>query len=249
MSPVYPEESKRLDVISHLEELRRRILWSLAAIVTMTIAAFFIGDRILEISKGPVKGLVDNLIFIGPAEAFTSYLKVTLLAGFIASFPVVLYHLWAFLSPAFDKRLKKRIALWIILALILFFTGIMFAYFLAIPASLKFLIGFGRDIAVPAITLGRYVSFFGALILVGGIIFEIPVAMGLLSDAGIISSSMLRKKRHYAALGIMIFAAVITPTQDIMNMLLFSLPMIALYEVGIFIAKIVETREKLPNQK
>ena len=164
--------------------------------------------------------------------------------GFIVSFPVVLYHIWGFLAPAFPKKVRKRVVFWTALALVLFFGGIAFSYFLAIPAALNFLIGFSTGVATAKITLGKYISFFAALILIGGIVFEIPVVIGLLTDAGILKPAILRKKRHYAILVIMIFAAVITPTQDILNMLLFALPMIVLYEVGIIISALIVRRRE-----
>jgi sec-independent protein translocase protein TatC len=155
----------------------------------------------------------------------------------------MLYHTWAFLSPALPVDVRRRVTLWLSLALVLFFGGITFSYFLAIPAALKFLIGFSSRVAVAKITLGKYISFFGALILIGGIVFEIPIVIGLLTDAGLLKTRTLRRKRHYAILAIMIFAAVITPTQDILNMLLFALPMMLLYEAGIFIALLIERRK------
>jgi sec-independent protein translocase protein TatC len=242
MTPLYQEEYKKLDVITHLEELRKRILYCLAALVVASVVAFWQGDRIMRLVREPVSGLVDELIFISPTEAFMAYIKVALLAGFVISFPVILYNLWAFISPALDKRIRGRVVIWLSAALLLFLAGVSFSYFLAIPAALKFLIGFSSDVAVAMITLGRYVSFFGALTLIGGITFEIPIIIGLLSDAGILKSKDLRQKRHYAVIVIMIFAAVITPTQDILNMLLFALPMMALYEVGVLISAYIERK-------
>jgi len=244
MSPFYPEETKKLDVISHLEELRRRILGCLLVLAIAAAIAFWQGDRLMTFVKSPILSIADKLIFISPTEAFVAYLKVALLSGFIISFPVILFHTWAFLSPALSGKVKGRMVLWLVLALLLFFAGIAFSYFLAIPVALNFLIGFGRGIAVPMITLGKYISFFGALVLVGGIVFEIPVVMGLLTDAGLLKTRTLRKKRHYAVLAIMVFAAVITPTQDILNMLLFAIPMMLLYEAGILIAAAIERRKE-----
>jgi len=192
--------------------------------------------------RRPARHLIEELIFISPTEAFTAYIKVVLLAGFVLCFPVILYQVGAFLSPAVRKGARGRIVVWLSLALVCFFAGIAFSYFVAIPAALTFLINFGSNIAVPKITLGKYISFFGALILVGGIIFEIPIIMGLLADAGILNTRLLRKKRVYAILAIMVFAAVITPTQDILNMLLFAVPMIILYEAGLVIAWFIENR-------
>ncbi len=244
MSPFYPEETKKLDIISHLDELRRRILYCLLALVIATAAAFWQGSLTFAFVKRPISALVDELIFIGPTEAFVASIKIALLAGFILSFPVVLYHVWSFLAPAFPGKVRKRVVFWMSLALLLFFGGVAFSYFLAIPAALNFLIGFSKGIASPKIALGKYVSFFTALILVGGIVFEIPVALGLLTDAGILEPGTLKKKRHYAIIVIMIFAAVITPTQDILNMLLFALPMIVLYEAGIIISTIIVRRRE-----
>ena len=244
MSPFYPEETKKLDIISHLDELRRRILWCLLALVLITIVAFWQGSYTLSLVKKPISGLVDELIFIGPTEAFVASIKIALLIGFIVSFPIILYHSWIFLAPAFPKKVRKRVVLWASLALVLFFGGVAFSYFLAIPAALNFLIGFSEGVASAKITLGKYVSFFAALILIGGVVFEIPVVIGLLTDAKILKPDILRKKRHYAILIIMIFAAIITPTQDILNMLLFALPMIVLYEVGIIISFIIVRRRK-----
>ncbi len=243
MSAFYQEELKKLDVVTHLEELRRRILVSLVVLVIISIFAFMQGDKILAIVKRPIRTLVPDLIYIGPTEAFVSYLKISLLTGFIIGFPVILYHAWAFISPAILKEIRGRIVIWFIFALALFMTGITFSYYVAIPAALKFLINFGQDVAIPRITLGKYVSFFGALIMVGGIVFEIPVVMALLTDAGIIKTRVLREKRHFAVLIIMIFAAVITPTQDVLNMLMFAIPMVLLYEVGLLISKAIERRK------
>lgn len=242
MQNVYPEESKKLDFIAHLEELRRRVLYSLAALVIAAVALFWRSDLLMSVVTLPIHGLVDKLIFISPTEAFSAYVKVALLGSLVITFPYILYHIWAFLSPAFSKEFRPRIALWLLASLFLFFAGIAFSYYLAIPAALKFLLNFASDIAVPSITLGRYVSFFGALELVGGIIFQIPILMGLAADLGLVKASFLRKKRPHAFIAILIFAAIITPTQDIFNMMLFALPMQLLFEIGVLIVAAIEKR-------
>lgn len=244
MSDLYPREARNLDVIGHLDELRRRILICLEFLFVASIISFIKGKALMWLAKRPADTLIGNLIFITPTEVFVSYVKVSFLVGFILSFPVILYQLWLFLAPAVAERKRKHIVLWMGLALICFFAGILFSYFVAVPAALKFLLNFGKGIAVPAITLSKYISFFGALILIGGTIFEIPIILGLLTDIGLLESRILRAKRQYAVIIILIVAAVITPTQDIANLLIFSLPMILLYEIGILISKIVERRKK-----
>jgi sec-independent protein translocase protein TatC len=242
MSPLYPAEPKKLDIISHLEELRKRILFSLLILSVFTIFSFAKGDEILAILRKPLNGLIQELIYIGPTEAFIAYFKISLLAGFIVSFPVFLYQFWAFIAPAFGKNTQKRVTAWLVLAFFLFLAGISFAYFLAIPIALRFLINFGREIASPHITLERYISFVVALILVGGVVFEIPVLTGLLTDIGLLNSKVLKNKRAHAYIIILISAALITPTQDIMNMLLFAFPMAILYEFGVLLAGFIEKK-------
>jgi sec-independent protein translocase protein TatC len=244
MNAFYPEETKKIDVVSHLEELRRRILICLSIFAIASILSFTKSETIMTVMRRPLEGLVAELIFIGPTEAFVAYIKIALLTGFIISFPVILYHVWAFLSPAVPKKTRGHIIIWLLLALVFFFSGVAFSYFIAIPLALNFLIDFGSKIASAKITLGKYISFLGALILVGGIVFEIPICMGLLADAGLLRTRALKRKRHYAILAILVFAAIITPTQDILNMLLFAFPMIVLYEAGLVIAGIIERRRE-----
>ncbi|MGB2879398.1 MAG: twin-arginine translocase subunit TatC [Candidatus Omnitrophota bacterium] len=244
MSALYPEETKKLDVVSHLEELRKRILFCLAAFLIASIFCFIKGNVLMMIMRRPLEGLVAELIFIGPTEAFVAYLKTALLAGFIISFPVVLYHLWAFLSPAVPKGTRHHVVIWLVFALVFFFSGVAFSYYIAVPLALNFLIDFGKEWASAKITLGKYISFFAALTLIGGIVFQIPIIMGLLADAGIMESAVLRRKRHYALLVILVFAAIITPTQDVMNMLLFAVPMVALFEIGLIVSRVVENGKR-----
>ena len=242
MSPIYPEERKKLDVITHLEELRKRILICLAALVFVAVLSFWKGGAIMTLVQRPIRGLVDELIFISPTEAFIAYIKVSLLFGFVVCFPLILYQFWAFIAPALSKEKRSRMIVWMTFALALFLAGILFSYFLAIPAALKFLLRFSSGIAVAKITLGKYISFFGALVLVGGITFEIPIIIGFLVDVGLVKTRVLKRKRHYAILAIMVFAAIITPTQDILNMLLFAVPMMVLYEIGIIVGAVLERK-------
>ena len=243
MEPVRQEESRKLDLVGHLEELRRRILYCLAALTAIAVFLFMRCGPLMAFVTRPVRGTAEQLIYISPTEAFTAHIKVAFLGSLVLTFPLILYQLWAFLAPAFQKRIRRRLVVWLSLSLSLFFAGVSFSYFVALPAALSFLLSFGRDAAVPMITLGRYISFFGALELAGGVVFQIPVVLGLLSDLGLVRSSDLKKKRPHAIVAIMVFAAVITPTQDIVNMLIFALPMLALFEVGVFLVGRLERRK------
>jgi sec-independent protein translocase protein TatC len=240
MSGFYPEESRRLDVIGHLEELRRRLLICLSALAVFGAIFFFFGDCLLGLVLRPIRGWVDALVFIGPAEAFVAYVKIAVLAGLIAAFPVILSQLWCFLAPALSPKMRNRLCLWIGASFALFAAGVLFSYFAALPAALGFLVGFGRKIAHPQITIDHYVSFFTAFMLTGGFMFEIPLVIGMLADLGWVKAGFLKSKRSVALIVILIVAAIVTPTQDIFNMLLFAVPMYALYECGILIAVSME---------
>lgn len=244
MKDLYPDESVKLDVLGHLEELRRRLLICIFFILVASAAAFANGRILMELLRGPSRGVIEEMIFIGPSEAFTSYLKLSMLSGVVIAFPAVLYNFWAFLSPALEARTRKRLIRWMVFSAFLFFAGVSFSYFIALPAALKFLVGFSSGMASAYISLGKYMSFFGALIISGGLAFELPVFMAVLVDVGFMETSLLRKKRQYAFLFIMIIAAILTPTQDIFNMLLFALPMLALYELGILIGRAIETARR-----
>jgi len=233
-----------MTIIEHLEELRKRIIASLIFFVAATILSFVFVDKISTILRLPALGIIENFIFLTPTEVFTTYLRISILAGFIISLPFILFQIGMFLMPAISPDRRKTISTWLIMSFLLSILGIMFSYFLALPFALKFLINFARDAAVPMISIGKYFSFAGALLLVGAGIFQIPVIMGLLSNIGILSSKFFRKNRKYAIVVIAIIAAIITPTQDIFNMLIFSVPMWSLYEVGIWVSWIIEKRRK-----
>ena len=160
----------------------------------------------------------------------------------VSTSPFILFQIWAFVSPAISPILRVRVKYWFVSAFFLFLAGVIFSYFIAIPTALKFLIDFGKGIALPNISVGKYISFFGALILAGGIVFLIPVVMAFLVDSRLIKTSVMKKKRHIAFLGIMVLSAVITPTQDITNMLIFAAPMLVLYEAGLIIGHYLENK-------
>lgn len=244
MNDLYPPESQRMDFVGHLDELRRRILTCLFFVVMMTVLLFSQGTSILRFLERPAKGFIQEFIFITPTEVFVTYMKVVFLAAFVACFPIVIYQFGAFLAPALPKEARRTIWGWLFFALVCFWAGLSFAYGVLLPAALKFLLSFGEGLALPAISIGRYASFAVALIFVGGCIFEIPVVIGLLTQVGILNSHKLRLSRRYAIFVIFIISAVITPTQDVFNLILFAVPMMALYEIGILVSVFIEKRKQ-----
>ncbi|NTV28670.1 MAG: twin-arginine translocase subunit TatC [Candidatus Omnitrophica bacterium] len=247
MSELYPPESLRMGFVGHLEELRRRILLSLAGYVLVCCVLFGYGRVLLRWLELPAHGLLPELVFLSPTEAFSAYVQVVLLAALIFSFPFFLYQLWAFLAPALSASLRRVILAWLLFAVVCFAGGLAFTFLILLPAALNFLLNFGVGIARPVISLSKYVSFVSVFLLMGGMVFEIPVLVGMLTEAGVIDSQRLRAGRRYAILFNITAAAILTPTQDVVNLLLFSAPMIVLYEIGILLAMWVERRRAQRN--
>jgi len=244
MNELYPPESQSMGLIGHLAELRRRILTCLIFFTAVVVCLFSQGYLLLDLLEVPAKGIIKEFIFTAPTEAFTTYFTVVLLGAFIVSFPVVLYQLWAFVVPAMPRTSRRFVLIWLLFALVSFLGGIVFSYSILLPSAFNFLVGFGEGIAKPMISLAQYMSFAVAIILIGGVVFEIPFLIGMLTEVGILQSRVLRSGRRYAIFAIFVIAAVVTPTQDVVNLLLFAIPMLVLYEVGILLSQWVESRKR-----
>lgn len=223
-------------VTEHLEELRRRIILSLAAVMLATLASIPFSSFILKFLKQPAAGSIGRLVFFGPEEAFVIYMKISFISGLIVSFPFIMFQLWAFISPAIGEKIKRQALVFVFFSSLVFILGCAFSYFVLLPAALKLLLGLGGTDLEPMISAARYVSFVSGLILACGIVFEMPVLSFFLTKIGIINAKMLRKQFKYAIVAIAIAAAVITPTGDAFNMTMLALPMLILYEVSIWVS-------------
>lgn len=229
-------DAKDLTLLQHLEELRRRLIICLIVLAVGCACSFPLSGSILKILKLPASGLIQKLAFFSPQEAFMAYFKIAIFGGLVISVPVILYQTWAFISPAVEDRLRKGPFVFIIFSLIAFIGGCLLAYFLLLPAALKFLLGFGQGELEPVISVEKYISFALAIILCTGLVSEMPVLSFILSKLGILNHRFLRKRFKYAVLVIFILAAIITPTPDIFNMTLLAIPMVLLYEISIWIS-------------
>jgi len=217
--------------LKHLEELRKRIIYCVVAIIVFSIASYGFADRLLYFLAKPI----GKLVFVKPMEAFMSYLKLSVFCGLLFSVPVLLYHLWAFISPGLMPNEKKYVAVYGPMSILLFFIGSAFAYFIVVPFGVKFLLSYGNSWLVPMITVENYVSFFCVTFLVFGVIFELPVLVLLLSQLGVVTPSLLRKNRRYIILVIFIVAAILTPP-DVFSQIIMVIPLMILYEFSIFIS-------------
>jgi sec-independent protein translocase protein TatC len=224
-----------LTVTGHLDELRRRIIIALAALIGAAILCLPASSAILYALKLPAKGAIDKLVYFSPEEALLIYMRVSIIAGIVLAFPILAYQAWAFTAPALGKDFKKYTVYFVFASAFAFAAGCAFAYFALLPASLSFLLTIGRGELEPVISATRYISFVTGFILACGAVFEMPVAAFFLGRTGVISAGLMRKKLKYAFVAILIAAAIITPTGDAFNMMILALPMIVLYELSIWV--------------
>lgn len=234
------EELPRMGFFEHLEELRKRLIVSLITVFVTFLAAWSWAPEIFEFLARPIRKVLppgQDLSYTTLTEPFLMYFRVALLAGTLLASPVLLWQVWLFISPALYRREKKWVVPFVLFGAIFFLSGCAFAYYEAFPLVVNFLIGIGKPFHA-VITINEYVSMCTKLILGLGLCFEMPLLVFFLARLGIVSERWLLAKFKYAVLIIFIIAAVITPTPDIATQCVFALPMIALYLMGIAVARI-----------
>jgi sec-independent protein translocase protein TatC len=234
----------RFTVAEHLEELRVRIILSLLALGIGTIISVPFAPFMLKALKLPAAGGIDKLAFFSPEEAFLVYMRISVTAGLVISMPVIAYQAWAFLSPAMGEDLKKKAFSFLLPALTAFAAGCLFSYSVILPNALKFLLGLAGEDLIPVISAVKYVSFTTNFILICGLLFQMPVVSFFMARIGLLEAAFLRRKFAPAAIVIFVIAAVITPTGDAFNMLILALPMLFLYEVSIWVARLARLSKR-----
>jgi len=234
-------DDKKLTVLSHLLELRQRLIKSVIAIAVASVIAFIFYDWIFYILKLPAEGI--NLIYIEMTEMIGTIMKVCLVTGIILAMPYLVYHGIMFVAPALTPKEKKYVYLILPWIALMFLGGVAFSYFILIPPATRFLISFGSDIATPEIRIGNYIAIVTRLMLAIGFVFEMPVITTFLARLGVLKPKWLSDRRRTAIIVAFILAAIITPTFDPMNQSLVAIPLIVLYEMSIWLAKLVYKKE------
>ena len=230
------EESK-LSILDHLQELRQRLIKSVIAVAVASVIAFIFYEWIFYILKLPTEGL--NLIYIEMTEMLGTIMKVCLITGIILAMPYLVYHGIMFVSPALTLKEKKYVYFTLPWIALMFMGGVVFGYFVLIPPATKFLVSFGSGIASPEIRVGNYIAVVTRLLLAIGIIFEMPVITTFLARVGVLKPKWLSDHRRTAIIVAFILAAIITPTFDPINQSLVAAPLIVLYEMSIWLARLV----------
>jgi sec-independent protein translocase protein TatC len=231
--------------MGHLGELRKRIAYAAVAVVVCVIGAFIAHTPIFNILMRPLDNTpIRELTTFGVTEAFMQVLKVSIYAGLIISLPFIMYQFWAFILPGLYENEKRNVIPYMASTTVLFLGGVVFGYFIVLPVGLKFMVNYGGDLFNQLLQAERYISFVTQFLLAFGVVFELPLVMMLLAWTGVLDYVKMRKVRKYAILVEAVVAMVFTPSQDPVSMMLMLLPLIALYEFGIWLSRIVAKRKE-----
>ncbi len=232
----------RMSFLEHLEELRSRLIRMLMGVGIVFVLSLTFAEKLWLVVQGPAEealrtlGKKPELVYTSPMEAFQIvWVKLPILSAVFLASPWILYQVWAFIAPGLYKKERRWAVPFVVGSAGLFILGGVFAYFVAFRYALTFLLSIGSDVhIVPMVTISEYFDLFVNVMLGVGLVFEMPVLIFFLTLLRITSPAFLVSHSRYAILIIVIIAAIITPTPDVFNLMLFSTPMILLFYVGIF---------------
>lgn len=252
----------KLPITSHLNELRGRILVSVLTIVVTAGACFYYSENIFSFLVMPINGTLKfsltypfflferikesntELVFLAPAEALWMHFKISLVGGLIISSPLLLFELWRFTAPGLLDKEKRYLLPFIFITMFLFLLGALFCFFIVLPFAMNFLLTYKTAVLKPMLSVGKYIDFCLKFILAFGAVFELPVVLVFLTRMGIVTTKTLAKNRKYAVVLAFVAAAFLTPTPDAFNQSLMALPIILLYEAGIWASRAFSVKKK-----
>lgn len=242
------DELPRMSLLDHLEDLRKRIVYSALALLVATLGSFHWAPEICRFFARPIydRHLLpegQKLAFLGITDAFLLYFKTALLAGAFLAAPVILYQVWAFISPGLYPKERRWAAPFVFLGWAFFLAGGVFAYLVAFPFAVQFLLEMGKDF-MPVITAEKYYGLLLTIMLGLGLMFELPIVLVLLAKIGLVTPGFLMRNFRWAVLVIFLVSAIITPTSDIVNLCIFAVPTIGLYLLGTGAAWLVTRGKK-----
>jgi sec-independent protein translocase protein TatC len=233
------EPGNELNFIGHLEEIRSRLIKTgIALLIVTALCASYADFLVNEILIGPLKRSSEGLVLqnLVPYGQVSLYVQVVFFAGFILSFPFIAWQIWQFVAPGLHENERKASRFSILFISLCFFSGIAFGYFVFLPISLQFFAGFGTSLIKNNISVQDYVSFFIGTLLTAGLVFELPFISYVLSKIGLLTPAFMRFYRKHAIVFLLIVAAVVTPSTDLVTQLIIGIPMILLYELSILIS-------------
>jgi sec-independent protein translocase protein TatC len=257
-----PEDDElRMSFWSHLEELRKRLIRSTILIAAGFGACFNFSEDILRLLMWPMNTKIEfhlaypfvtttphavqeKLHYTTLIEPFWSHLKIALIAGIMLVFPLIMYQVWKFIAPGLRVNEKKYVGSFIFFSSFFFGIGVLFCYFFLLPFAIPFLLTYKTENLIAIIKIGDYIDFVLKFLLASGVVFELPLIIVILSRMGIVNADLLAKYRKFAILGAFVFGAILTPTPDIFNQTILSVPIYLLYEIGILAARLFGRKKK-----
>jgi sec-independent protein translocase protein TatC len=235
-----PPEEEKMPLLSHLEELKRRLMRVLAVVgIGFGVCYLFKDWTFRAITRPLVEAMPSQaaLIFTGLPEAFFIHMKIAFFASLLLTAPYTLFEIWRFIAPGLYPKEKKIVFPFVFFSTLLFASGVLFGYFIALPPAFAFFVSFSTDFLKPMISFREYLSLTLTFLLAFGLCFELPVFMFFLAKLGVVNAQMLSKQRRYAILLIFIVAAVLTPSPDVVSQILMAIPLMILYEASILVVK------------
>lgn len=227
-----------MSFLDHLEELRWRLIWSLAGIVIGAILVWTFKDFVMEqILLAPAMKYGLKLQNLRPFGQVFLYMEVAIVGGAVVSVPNILYQLWLFIAPGLYPNERKYISSIVAFSTLCFLSGVVFSYYVMLPAAFQFFASFGTQKIDNIIAIDEYFSFIISVMLGAGLVFELPMVSFFLSKLGILTPKFMRKYRRHAIVIIFIAAAILTPGTDPVSQILLAVPLVALYEISIMISK------------
>lgn len=241
--PKSDDDLPRMTLLEHLEELRTRILHAGAAILVGFFVCFAFARQIYDVLALPIKPFVPKLSFLRVTDPFVVYVKVAFVAALFLTSPFILYQVWRFVAPGLYRREKRYAIPFMLFGSSFFLAGGVFGYFVAWPFAVEFLINLGEAFT-PVITVDFYFNSLITVLLGLGVMFELPVFIFLLAQIGVVTPKFLMRNFRWAVLAIFLIAAIITPTPDVVNLLVVALPTVLLYLVGVGAAAIAVRKKE-----
>ncbi len=226
----------------HVNEARARILKCLILYIAACAVLYPCAGAILSFLVRPA----GELVFLSPPDAFVAYWNVVLWGGVVVSSPYIFFHIWDFVAAGLLPDEKKIVHIYGPVALALFLFGGTFAFFVVLPMSLQFFLGYAAEGIRPLITLDKYVAYVVNVVLAFAVAFELPVLLFMLARLGVVQRAWLIEKRKFAVVAVLIVAAVLTPP-DVVSQLMLAVPLVLLYELGIVFAGLVPSENKKPS--
>ncbi len=256
-----PEQELRMPFWSHLEELRKRLIRSVLWIAVGFGVCFYFSEDILRLLMWPMNAKLvfhwsfpflssvpnpvqQKLHYTTLIEPFWSHLKIALIAGIMLVFPLLMYQVWRFIGPGLLPKERRFMGAFVFFSTAFFAVGVLFCFLLLLPVAIPFLLSYKTENLIAIIRIGEYIDFVLKFLLACGAVFELPLIIVLLSRMGIVSPDWLAKYRKFALLGAFILGAILTPTPDVFNQTILSIPIYLLYEIGILFARMFGKRKK-----